>query len=268
MQLTNTRRWVAYLALLLSIVTNVTACRSQESPRQKARNLLRDAEKAYQSNKFDEAAKHAQAAADLQPAVAEMQQNAAQLLFLSGKVDQSIVCFDKANQLSEQNAPHNWQRGVALGCAGKFAEGAEQFGLHHDVNPNDVENSAWYFLCVAKSKGLEAARASVIGSGGDRREPMMSVLKMLQGTLKPDEVLVAAKANTKEGPDRKLALFYGFLYVGLYYDSIGESEQAAAALDSCLAHADKDYMSRTAQLYKELRFAKSPPAKPTDSNSK
>jgi lipoprotein NlpI len=188
-------------------------------------------------------------------------------MFLSGKVNESLVCFDKANQLDDQLAPHNWQRGVALGCVGRFAEGADQFQIHHDVNPNDVENSAWYFLCVAKSKNLDAAKASVIGSAGDRREPMMSVLKMLQGTLKPDEVLVAAKANTKEGPGRKLALFYGFLYVGLYYDSIGESEKAAAALDQCIAHAEKDYMGRTAQMYREHRFAKTA-AKPADPKSK
>lgn len=256
------------LAMTAVVVTNVTACRSQETPRTKARSLLRDADKAYRADKYVEAVKAAQAAADLQPDDAEMQQAAAQILFLSGKVNESIVCFDKANKLDEMLAPHNWQRGCALGCAGRFAEGAEQFGLHHDVNPNDVENSAWYFLCVAKSKTLADAQKSVIGSQGDRREPMMSVLKMLQGTLKPDEVLVAAKANTKEGPERKLALFYGFLYVGLYYDSIGENEKASAALDSCLAHADKDYMGRTAQIYKELRFAKSPPAKPADSNSK
>lgn len=256
------------LAMTAVIVTNVTACRSQETPRTKARGLLREADRAYQGNKYDEAAKSAQAAADLVPDDAEMQQVAAQIMFLSGKVEQSLVCFDKANKLNEMAAPHNWQRGCALGCACRFAEGAEQFGMHHDVNPNDVENSAWYFLCVAKSKTLAEAQSSVIGSSGDRREPMMSILKMLQGTLKPDEVVVAAKANTKEGPERKLALFYGFLYVSLYYDSIGEGEKAAAAMESCLAHAEKDYMGRTAQIYKEHRFAKSPPAKPADSNSK
>ncbi len=262
------KRAVTCVAIALAMVSNLAACRGQETPRQKARALLQNASKAYQADKYDEAAKLAQEAADLQPDASDMQQSAGELLFLSGKVDASIVCFDKANQLNESLAPHNWQRGVALGCAGRFAEGAEQFEIHQSVNPNDVENSAWYFLCVAKSKKLSDAQGSVISSAGDRRQPMMSVLKMLQGTLKPDEVLVAAKANTKEGPERKLALFYGFLYVGLYYDSIGDSEKALAALDSCIAHAEKDYMGRTAQIYKEQRFAKSPPAKPADSTSK
>ncbi|MCC6510983.1 MAG: hypothetical protein IT423_17915 [Pirellulaceae bacterium] len=258
--------WTTLLSLGLMLVA--TTCLAQDNPLQKANQLLQSANTAYRADKFDEAAKLALEAAKLAPEEVDVQQGAAQLLFLSGKVEESLPSFEKANQLDKTLAPHNWQRGVALGCAGKFAEGAAQFGLHHDVNPDDVENSAWYFLCIAKTKGKAAAEASVIGSRGDRREPMMSVLKMLQGTLKPDEVLVAAKTNTKEGPERKMALFYGFLYVGLYYDSIGEDEKAAAALNSSIANASKDYMGRTAQIYKDLRFAKSPPAKPADSKSK
>jgi hypothetical protein len=94
---------------------------------------------------------------------------------------------------------------------------------------------------------------------------MMSVLKMLRGTLAPDEVLVAAKANTKEGPERKMAMFYGFLYVGIYYDSIGESEKAQSALDQSIALADKDYMGRTARIYREHRFPKLPAGSPKES---
>ncbi len=126
------------LVMILAIVTNVTACRSQETPRAKARTLFARRGSGLSSGQVEEAAKAAQAAADLQPEDAEMQQLAAQILFLSGKVNESLVCFDKANKLNEMLAPHNWQRGCALGCAGRFAEGAEQFGLHHDVNPNDV----------------------------------------------------------------------------------------------------------------------------------
>lgn len=232
-------------------------------PLKKAHELLQKATKAYNEDKWDESSKFAQEASGLAPEQADVQQSAGQLLFLSGKVNQSLPCFDKANQLDKSLAPHNWQRGVALGCAGSFEAGAQQFGMHHEVNPDDVENSAWYFLCVAKTKDKAAAEATLIPSRGDRRQPMMSVLKMLQGTLTPDEVLVAAKANTKEGAERKMAMFYGFLYVGLYYDSIGEIEKAASALDNSIAIASKDYMGRTAQIYREFRFAKTPSAQPS-----
>ncbi len=251
----------------VSFLAPATSC-AADPPSVEAVKLLRRADSAYSDGKYAEAAEAAEKAAGLDPRSASTQQGAAQLLFLSGQVEKSLPYFDKANELDPMLAPDNWQRGVALGCAGKFEAGAEQFKIHHDVNPNDVENSAWYFLCVAKTKGIEAARATVIPSGGDAREPMMSVLKMLRGTLTPDEVLVAAKSNTKEGPSRKMALFYGFLYVGLYYDSIGEGDKASAALDSAIANGDKHYMGRTTQLYRELRFPKKDPtAKSADAKT-
>jgi lipoprotein NlpI len=221
---------------------------------------LQAAGDALKADKVEEAIKLARQAAEGAPKDALVQQRAAETLFLAGDLDGSLPCFDRANELDATLAPHNWQRGVALGCAGKFTEGAEQFRSHHEVNPDDVENSAWYFLCVAKTKGKAAAEAALIPSRGDRRQPMMSVLRMLQGTLTPDEVFAAAEANTKEGPQRKLAMFYGFLYGGLYYDSIGESEKARSALDRSINLADKDYMGITARIYRNHRFDNSPPS--------
>jgi lipoprotein NlpI len=243
-------------------VLAASACNAADSQDEAPRMLLQSAADALKGEKFEEAIRLAKKASQAAPKDALVQQRSAEVLFLAGDVAASLPCFDRANQLDESLAPHNWQRGVALGCAGKFSEGADQFRLHHEVNPDDVENSAWYFLCVAKTKGKAAAEAALIPSRGDRRQPMMSVLKMLQGTLTPNEVLAAAEANTKDGPDRKLAMFYGFLYVGLYYDSIGESEKARSALDRSVALAEKDYMGRTAQIYREHRFAKTPPTSP------
>jgi lipoprotein NlpI len=218
------------------------------------RAKLRQAEQAYQLQQFDRAGELALEADQPSREDGQAQQRLAQILFLSGKVEESLPLFERANALLPQLAPHNWQRGVALGCAGKWEAGAAQFKLHHDVNPDDVENSAWYFLCLAKSKGREAAEAAIIPSRGDARPPMMDVLKMLKGTIGPEEVLTAAEASTTEGRARKQAKFYGFLYVGLYYDSIGEGAKAVEALDRCLAEAEGDYMGRTALHYRTLRF--------------
>lgn len=243
----------------LILAGNLTPeCRADDAALERARMLLREADSRLRAEKLGEAAKLATEASAAAENHAGVQQRAGEILFLSGQVEESLPCFDRANQLDTTLAPHNWQRGVALGCVGKFAEGAEQFRLHHEVNPDDVENSAWYFLCVAKTKGKAAAEAAIIPSRGDSRQPMMAVLKMLRGTLTPEEVLVAAKANTKEGPERKMAMFYGFLYVGIYYDSIGESEKAVTALDQSIAQAGKDYMGRTARIYREYRFKKLP----------
>ena len=45
---------------------------------------------------------------------------------------------------------------------GKFADGRRQFESHKTVNPNDVENAAWHFLCVARLDGIEKAQSACI----------------------------------------------------------------------------------------------------------
>ncbi len=72
---------------------------------------------------------------------------------------------------------------------------------------------------------LDAAKQSVIPSRGDARQPMMTILQMLKGEKQPEDVLKVA-AEAQAGPRRKQAMFYGELYAGLYYDSIGETEKA------------------------------------------
>jgi lipoprotein NlpI len=246
------------LAIVSLFALVAPACRAADDSSDAPAALLRSAADALQGDRREDAIRLAKQASDKGLQEAAVQQRAAEILFLAGDVTGSLPCFERANQMDASLAPHNWQRGVALGCAGKFAEGAEQFRLHHEVNPDDVENSAWYFLCVAKQKGRQAAEAALIPSRGDPRQPMMSVLKMLRGSLAPDEVLAAAEANTTEGPERKRAKFYGFLYVGLYYDSIGESEKARSTLQRSVALAENDYMGRTARIYLEHRFPVEP----------
>src|SRR5690606_38665927 len=118
-------------------------------------------------------------------------------------------------------------------------------------------NSAWYFLCVAKTEGIEAARKTVIPSRGDGRQPMMSILQMLQRKLEPAQVLAAAVSNTPQGPQRKRAEFYAALYVGLYYDALDEPEKAVEYLKRSLQSGDSGYMVDVARVYLADRFPSS-----------
>jgi tetratricopeptide (TPR) repeat protein len=97
------------------------------------------------------------------------------LLFRSGKIEQSLPDFDKVIEIDPAVKPYLWQRGIALYYAGKYQEGLDQFAVHRDVNPNDVENAFWHFLCNTKLKGLKAAQKDVLLSGKDQRVPMMQV---------------------------------------------------------------------------------------------
>src|SRR5437016_5530897 len=71
--------------------------------------------------------------------------------FRENKIAESIRDFDRAAELDPHNAPNLWQRGISDYYAGKFQAGRRQFESHQTVNPDDVENAAWHFLCVART---------------------------------------------------------------------------------------------------------------------
>ncbi len=228
---------------------------------EEASQLLRQANDLLNQEQYSQAAAKASAAAAMASDTPQLLQHAAEILYRSGASAKSLPLFERVIELLPDSAPFNWQRGIALCSCGKFADGAKQFEAHHSVNPDDVENSAWYFLCVAKTQGLEAARRTVIPSRGDGRQPLMSVLEMLQQKLEPAQVLEAASANTQPGSQRQRAEFYAALYVGLYYDALGDSQRAATYLKHSLATGDRGYMVDVARVYLADRLTHSDKAK-------
>lgn len=244
----------ARILTLLGGLILLSACGQAQDSVSQATKLLHESEQHMQQQAYEAAAESARAAAKIAMDSPRLLQRAAEVLYRSGQAEESLPIFDRVVELTPEVAAHNWQRGLALCTCEKWEQGAEQFKTHHDVNPDDVENSAWYFLCIAKTTGLEAAKKTVIPSRGDGREPMMSILAMLKGTLEPDQVMVAAIKNTPEGERRKQAQFYADLYVGLYYDSLDNPEQAAKYLKRSLSYDSAGYMVDTARVYLADRF--------------
>lgn len=148
--------------------------------------------------------------------------------FEAGRVVESAVGFDAVIDAQPSLAPQLWQRGIALYYAGRYADCREQFELHRTVNPADVENVAWHFLCVAREESAPAARVALLPVGPDPRVPMRQVYEMFRGTLTPEEVLEAAGLQAS-------VQFYAQLYVGLYFEALG---QDARALEHITAAAD------------------------------
>jgi lipoprotein NlpI len=169
--------------------------------------------------------------------------------FAAGRVTASVAEFDNLARLSPQSAPFLWQRGIALYYAGRYADCRAQFESHRTVNPSDVENAAWHFLCVARAESPERARAALLPVGPDDRVPMREIYQMFRGVLTPDEVLAAAGRSAS-------ALFYAHLYVGLYFDAVGNNaralEQIKAAAGSQYA-AVGGYMHMVAGVHLTLR---------------
>jgi lipoprotein NlpI len=143
--------------------------------------------------------------------------------FLAGRVEASMVNFDLVAQQRPDVAPQLWQRGIALYYAGRYAECRQQFESHRLVNPADVENAAWHFLCVARSDGSEAALAALLPVGRDGRSPMPEIYEMFGGRMTEEEVLTAAGDNAR-------GQFYAYLYLGLYREALGQTSGAREAI--------------------------------------
>ena len=139
--------------------------------------------------------------------------------FQNGRITESAAGFDNLAKLVPNSAPELWQRGIALYYAGRYEDCRRQFESHRTVNPNDVENAAWHFLCVARAESPEKARAALLPVGPDSRVPMREIYQMFRGNLTPEDVLTAAGAQPA-------SQFYAHLYLGLYFEAAGNASRA------------------------------------------
>lgn len=166
--------------------------------------------------------------------------------FRAGKIEESIKQFDRAIALSPRLAPHHWQRGISLYYAGRFDDCRRQFEIHKTVNPEDVENSVWHYLCVARLKSADEARKSLIEIHSDTRVPMMEVYAMFRGQSTPAKVIATA------GRDRG-ALFYAHLYVALFHEANRRPADAAHHLRIAVEDFEADhYMGDVARVHWRL----------------
>ena len=144
--------------------------------------------------------------------------------FRAGRVEQSLTNFDVAAKLAPAEAPYLWQRGIAQYYARKYLECRDMFISHRTVNPDDVENAAWHFLCVARAESPEAARQQILPVGPDARAPMREVYQMFQGRMTQAQVLKAAGLDPS-------AQFFARLYIGLYLEATGDPAAGRAQIE-------------------------------------
>ena len=150
--------------------------------------------------------------------------------FERGRVTESAAGFDNLVKLVPDSAPQLWQRGIALYYAGRYKDCRAQFESHRTVNPNDVENAVWHFLGVARAESPEKARGALLPVGPDSRVPMREVYDMFRGTRRPEDVLAA-------GGREPSGQFYAHLYIGLYFEALGNATLAREHIT--LAAADQ-----------------------------
>jgi len=172
--------------------------------------------------------------------------------FLAGRFQEAADGFDRVVTLRPELAPQLWQRGIALFYAGRYADCRAQFESHRAVNPADVENAAWHFLCVARLTSADEARASLLPVGRDPRRPLPEIYEMFEGTMTADQVLSAAG-------DDPAAQFYAHLYIGLYQDALGNRGRALEHLRTAAANQDvSGYMALVAALHRDVLERQAP----------
>jgi lipoprotein NlpI len=186
-----------------------------------------------------------------EPTAQELFTEAVQLFFAAKPVD-SARKFDQLALAVPGAEPGLWQRGLALYYAERFQDGRQQFELHRTVNPNDVENPAWHFLCVAKLEGIEAARGKLLPVGEDLRVPMKEILEFYAGRGEAAAVLAAAEKG--EGEPQKNQLCYAHLYLGLCYEAAGDAVKAREHITQAAGPFRMDhYMGKVAVMHAKLR---------------
>lgn len=166
--------------------------------------------------------------------------------FRAGRVAESAAGFDKVAKLVPAYAPQLWQRGIALYYAGRYQDCRAQFESHRTVNPADVENAAWHFLCVARAESPAKARAALLPVGPDSRVPMRQIYQMFKGEMTPEQMLASAGSNPE-------SQFYAHLYAGLYFEATGNRERARAEITTA---ADRytvgGYMHDVAVVHRDI----------------
>ena len=184
---------------------------------------------------------------------------AIRLLFDAEPVDAAKL-FDAVVAARPEAEPHLWQRGIALYYADRFADGRLQFEQHRTVNPDDVENVAWHFACVARKDGPEAAREALLPVGEDSRVPLKEVLRLFGTKLEPAQGLAKARAAVVEAADggeeaaRRNQRCYAHLYLGLHAEAIGDAAAARDHMRQAAGPFSMDhFMGRIAQVHCRLR---------------
>ena len=180
---------------------------------------------------------------------------------------QAVDDFDQYIRLKPAIATRMWERGIACYYAGKFKEGVQQFRDYQTYHGNDVENAVWFVACLAKVDGLKKAQTQILPIPFDRRVPMMEIYNLYRGAGTAEQVMEAVKKGDPTPQQLNDRLMYAHLYLGLYYELLGDEAKSLAHMKTCAEqHKNGNYMWDVARVHAAARSAaaKSPPK--ADSN--
>ncbi len=167
--------------------------------------------------------------------------------FKLANIEQSITDFDCAETLDSSLTPYLWQRGLSYFYAQRYLEGAKQFEIDLTVNSQDVEETVWRYLCLSQCQNYTINNNKLLVVKNDSKKLLNKIYQLFANTCQVNEVLNVGKKEGVKGN------FYAHLYVGLYYESQGNIEDAKIYLIKSLEYQLDDYMWYLAHVHKYLR---------------
>ena len=183
----------------------------------------------------------------------------------AGRFVEAIAHFDQYLAAHPEHEPHHWQRGIAYYYAGQFEKGVGQFERHRTVNPADVENAVWHFICNAKLVGVANAQKAILPVGDDQRLPMMKIYDMFAGSASPDDVLEQAQDPALARRQAEPARFYAHLYIALYHEACNDLGRARHHMTlAAEKHTRPYYMGDLAKMHAGLLRAPNPETNAAD----
>ena len=246
--------WVLVLLTILVVAGNSAGIAFGQED---AAKLVEQARVFAATREFAKAISSCDRAIELAPAMPEAYYVRGRCRFASGLVNESLADFKKYLQLRPAHESRLWERGISLYYAGRYAEGARQFALYQTYFTNDVENSVWRYLCMARSDDVAKARKEMLPIKQDRRVPMMEIYALFAGRATADDVLRAADTTGANKAQLNHQMFYAHLYLGLFYEADGDEALAAKHLAiAAEKHKIGHYMWDVANVHsKRLRKA-------------
>lgn len=251
-------KWLLSVALVVSLASCSRAKDSELAP-----EVAKQVMEAFQSEDFDRVVELTQGIvgdSQWRQVRATAFQRRGEKRFFDGKIKEAIADFDEVVALYPEQDPHHWQRGIGYYYAGEYEKGKAQFERHQTVNPQDVENAVWHFLCAVRAPGgnVEEARQALIPIDRDFRVPMKQVHDLFAGRGDADAVLEAARRNKDSSAAlsdlERSHLCYAHLYLGLYFEALGEDAKSAEHIRKAAYEFPTDhYMGKTAQVHAKLR---------------
>ncbi len=241
---------VRFSAFLLA--SAIFASSTSAAMGQGAEQLLNRAVEASNRGRSSESVKLATDALAREPELAYAYYLRGREHFRLGKITESVADLEQYVRLRPDMEPRQWELGLSYYYAGQFQKGARQFELYQTYHDNDVENSVWRYLCIARTEGTEKARSTLMPIRNDPRIPMMAVYDMFRGEGSPQKVLEIARAGQPGPAGLEGRLFYAHLYIGLFLLAQGDEEGGKTHILAAEKRRVRHYMWDVARYHASL----------------